>query len=501
MSKENFVPNTESFLSIIDNSNKYCVPKYQRDYSWDNQNEEWDLLWDDIVSDESKHYVGILVLQDVGNEINIIDGQQRLTTLTLVILAALYLMQKCILKIKDESQQSNARKQLSILMSKYIGKQEEDLKYYNKISLNTNNNEFFRNLCNIEANISIDNFSKNVKKKETKTNVTLLKSLKFFYDKIKNHILNPTPDKIIDFIKNKVANKLIFTTITVDGEENAYMLFETLNSRSVELSAYDLLKNHFLSVAGSQYEKSMLDELKAINDNIENDNITKFIALDWNSKNVPKIMEKRIYRKISKTYNDVKDVFSYVSSLKKSSEIYNIIKNHDYSDDKEVEEILKVLTYVPRIKQHYMILLSLFRTRDRYSIKSVAECLLKLAIRYNYVCQRQANKQETIYNSVANKIYNKQYNKTIDIINELKQSDISDKSKNEPYSCLIGNQTIMTKSDNNSLSGKTYKEKCEFYAKHPYQIVNQINNEVWDEKTVQERSLELAKIADKIFSL
>ena len=143
MAKESFTPATLSFEDIIDNSKKYIVPKYQRDYSWNNSNDEWELLWEDIISKNEFHYVGILVLQEGEKEINIIDGQQRLTTISIIILAALYLLNECASKEKDIQKKTEIEERLDILMHKYIGKKAEDLKYYNRISLNINNRNYF----------------------------------------------------------------------------------------------------------------------------------------------------------------------------------------------------------------------------------------------------------------------------------------------------------------------------------------------------------------------
>ena len=85
---------TNNFSTIIGNNKRFMVPKFQRDYSWDS--EQWDDLWQDVetmISDEDDHYMGYLVLQteDDKNYL-IIDGQQRFTTVTILILAAI----KCI---------------------------------------------------------------------------------------------------------------------------------------------------------------------------------------------------------------------------------------------------------------------------------------------------------------------------------------------------------------------------------------------------------------------
>ena len=60
---------TENFSTIIGTNRKFIVPKFQRDYSW--ENEQWDDLWMDIISmleGESDHYMGYLVLQTLDNK-------------------------------------------------------------------------------------------------------------------------------------------------------------------------------------------------------------------------------------------------------------------------------------------------------------------------------------------------------------------------------------------------------------------------------------------------
>jgi len=535
-------------MDIIDNSKKYFVPKYQRDYSWDNTEiGEWDLLWEDIVSQQENHYVGILVLQEYGKDVSIIDGQQRMTTLTIIILAALYIMKEYIDSMSAGQPKNDAEKQLEKLLNKYIGTEGDDLKYYNKLVLNINNKEYFSSMCNIDAHKKLSAIKSPAD--GLATNRIMQKALKYFYEKIKGHIANADNKKIIDFINKNIADKLIFTVIMVNEGENAYLLFETLNSRSVELTAYDLLKNHLLSKAGVKNEESMLSDLGKIVQNIEGERMASFISLDWNSRN-PKISEKRAYREIASKTNDVRSAFKYVAELKTSSEFYKIIKNHEWKEDKETQELLKLLTYIPRIKQYYMVLLSAMRQKSKYPIKKILRALLVIAIRYNYISQGQANRQEAIYNDVANKIFKSKYKDVKAIVADLKRdglyvSDdefiakfisknftaepidryilakieerisprtnvdydretvehISDKSLKENFVNRIGNQTLLTANDNKELSKKTYQEKLKFYSKHPRKIVKNINAAKWDEDAVNARSKKLAKIAAEIFTV
>lgn len=544
MKKENFTPATLSFEDIIDNSKKYTVPKYQRDYSWSNANDEWELLWEDIISVENSHYVGILVLQENEKEISIIDGQQRLTTISLILLAILYILAEYAEKTHNIEEKNNIQEQLNILMQKYIGKKAEDLKYYNKITLNYNNKKYFQDICDVQT---YKNFKNVPRPNCLETNTKIYKCLKYYYENIKTYIAPPSSKKVLEFIKNHIVNKLIFTTIQVAKSENAYLLFETLNSRSIELTAYDLLKNHLLAKAGKEYEESMLEDIQQVITNIENHDIANFIALDWNSRNTPKTPMKRTYRKISSSILTRENAFSYVHEIKKSSEIYKKIKNFDH-EDKRIKELLKILTYLPKVKQHYMVLLALMKT-DKYALTKILKSILNITIRYNYIIQGQANKQENIYNKIAYKITTEQYKSTEDVLKDLNCTDlevteqefiskfskkdfsnnsldryilaqieehynphnkidydnetiehISDKNLKKEYTNKIGNLTLLTVNDNNSLSGKDYTEKRDFYINHTRNIVKNINASTWNEQTVEKRSNELAQIANLIFN-
>jgi len=82
----------KTYRQLMGNGLRYEIPKFQRDYTWDT--EQWDDLWQDLktllLNEEEEHYMGYLVLQTSNNKnFQIIDGQQRLTTLSILILSTL----------------------------------------------------------------------------------------------------------------------------------------------------------------------------------------------------------------------------------------------------------------------------------------------------------------------------------------------------------------------------------------------------------------------------
>lgn len=111
----------KTYRQLMGNGLRFEIPKFQRDYSW--EAEQWDDLWLDLISlfedEESEHYMGYLVLQTSNNKnFSIIDGQQRLTTMSLLILSVL----KCLddlINNNIDSDNNNRRKEA--LRNSYIG--------------------------------------------------------------------------------------------------------------------------------------------------------------------------------------------------------------------------------------------------------------------------------------------------------------------------------------------------------------------------------------------
>jgi uncharacterized protein with ParB-like and HNH nuclease domain len=91
-------PSNQTFKNLMGNSVQYHVPRFQRDYSWDQ--EQWEDLWEDIENlNEEEHYMGYIVLQrneKDKNNFSVIDGQQRLITLSLFVLSSMRAIQTLI---------------------------------------------------------------------------------------------------------------------------------------------------------------------------------------------------------------------------------------------------------------------------------------------------------------------------------------------------------------------------------------------------------------------
>ena len=144
MATMNFNTTNSTFRQLFGNGLSYRVPPFQRDYSW--TEDEWDDLWQDILglfeeAGESSHYMGYLVLQSSDNKhFDIIDGQQRMTTISVMILAALGHLQELVVAGLDADNNAKRKEQLQ---NSYIGYLDPvSLIPRSKLELNRHNNRF-----------------------------------------------------------------------------------------------------------------------------------------------------------------------------------------------------------------------------------------------------------------------------------------------------------------------------------------------------------------------
>lgn len=243
MSIINFNTANQTFRQIMGNGLLYRVPPFQRDYSW--TEDEWEDLWQDMLGllekdGEPAHYMGYLVLQSSDNKhFDIIYGQQRLTTISILILASLSRLQTLV-KNDIDAHRNQLRK--DNLQNSYIGYVDPvTLVSRAKLELNRHNNSFYKTYLTPLANIP---------QRGLNASEHQLRKAFFWLESKLKHQCHDSGEAIASFI-DQIADKLFFTVITVTDELNAFKVFETLNSRGVRLSATDLLKNYLFSIIAS----------------------------------------------------------------------------------------------------------------------------------------------------------------------------------------------------------------------------------------------------------
>lgn len=407
-------PKNENFNELIGGSNKYIVPRFQRDYAWDIG--QWEDLWSDISSldQEGFHYMGYIVLQQKEQyQYEVIDGQQRLVTLSIIVLAAMRAIQELVEQGKDV-EDNNER--LSEITKKFIGdKNLVSLKVVSKLELNRNNNKYFQRIC---SDLEAPN-----NRGVTFTNKLVRKCFEFFRKKT----FGETGADIAQFIVN-FSSSMVFTKIIVQDDLNAYKVFETLNARGVQLSTPDLLKNYLFSVVtkDKNFDDDELDDLdeqwSEIINQLGESNVSDFVRYHFNSHR-KMVTKKELFVAMRKSVVEPAQAYSYLKDLIHFAPIYaSLVTPADSWWGEQDQEFKSGIPYLIgirlfNIKQPLTILLTAFKNFTPQEFVKTLKYLYVLSIRYNVICHLSPSEQESLYNQIAIKVSNNEYKRASHIKN------------------------------------------------------------------------------------
>lgn len=307
MAANSFNTSNENYKQLLSGGNIYRIPRFQRDYSW--KEEHWEDLWSDILDllsdgEDASHYMGYLVLQPrQGNVLDVIDGQQRLTTLSIITLAAMRKLSELVVAGIDSD--SNGLR-LTEIRRTYIGHLDPvSLVVSSKLTLNRNNDHYYQTFLTTLRDMP----SRGFKASEH----LMRKATEWFIRKISEYLSGVNRPEVehgavLAGMVDGISRGLFFTKIMVDDELNAYKVFETLNARGVKLSAPDLLKNFLFSVISRETQGGAHDaELDAVEnrwsdilDRLQSENVTSYLRAYWGA-NYAFVREADLFKVIKRT--------------------------------------------------------------------------------------------------------------------------------------------------------------------------------------------------------
>ena len=229
----------------------YTIPKYQREYTWSSR--EWEALYDDISENNDEYFIGSIICIPLGDAINpyleVIDGQQRLTTISL-FLTAIYTHLK---EHKDE-----------------ISEEDEDILPSLKKSLKSKNSPNEMKLVPQVQNHNLDDFNHLMNGLELRKASAskhsyygqrkIARCYNYFWKRIDKEIESLNDESVVGFLLGKYnkVKQAMLVKIEVSSHSDAYVLFESLNNRGTPLTAIDLMKN--LIMAKAEGNKLTIDD-------------------------------------------------------------------------------------------------------------------------------------------------------------------------------------------------------------------------------------------------
>ncbi len=215
----------------------YAVPRYQREYSWSKS--QWESLFDDIFENDSGYFIGSIICINQTTDtlaiqkLELVDGQQRLTTLSLLFTAVYHALRSQTLSEEQQNELINLKRKLVL-------KRGDDQIRLN-LQVQNHNDADYRSV--LAKNEVIGKYSE----KKWAGNRKIFRAYRYFQSRLHqmSHDQDDCVAKIIEFLDK--VNRACLVKIEVGSHADAYTLFESLNNRGMPLTAVDLIKNKLLA--------------------------------------------------------------------------------------------------------------------------------------------------------------------------------------------------------------------------------------------------------------
>ena len=350
-------------------SGYYQIPRFQRSYSWDRENLED--FWNDVVVDaNSDYFIGSMVVfkSPQSDTFGVVDGQQRLTTITMMLAAvrnslsenAFPNLASGIHRLIERPDINNKLQYILQTETSYpylqefiqkegppqtdpiIGEEEEVLKA-----------SFEYLTANITKAVGSINQDTTLKKKDKQAKIEAL--------------LTKIRDKVLGL-------KVIF--IDLDDEDDAYLIFETLNTRGKDLTPSDLVKSHLTKLLKPTNENVDVakDEWNKMVELIEGSqadlSVTTYLHHYWLSR-YEYVTVKKLYKDLKRRVNK-QNAKAFLDSIVKDAPIYRFIQETSYhkwqKEEREIRNSLDALNLF-RVKQPLPMLLAIMHEYQGRGLK------------------------------------------------------------------------------------------------------------------------------------
>ena len=419
------------------NDKLFLIPINQRQYVWDQDN------WIDLIEDINlifnkkveNHFIGSIVLKSekikdgIKEHFTIIDGQQRILTITIMICSIAYLYAE----LNDSDRFDGLKKLLFVtndkdkafpMISKDANSSVEKLVngLYDSIALQLN------------AKMPIETIEAFVKK--IKISKGIEEAFLFFYKKIKE-VTNGDILKLEKY--KKIIEDIKYINIEATIDEDAFLIFEILNARGKPLTDFELLRNYFLKYTSKENKsdvKSRLEKVESLLTPSTELFLKHYVTHKYGDK--PDKGESRPYKLIVKNEKETDKLLLLADLEQKANYYHKIITLENCSElEKKIFSFFK-----PRRQQQFRpLILGLMHQKDLSNITNAQynEALYYLYlffICYNIIGEQTSNKIEDIVYGYSKKFEN---NFSIQVLSSFKTSMIERMPSEEHFKQTIRN--------------------------------------------------------------
>ncbi len=366
------------FQSIIEGTQQYVVPLFQRSYSWDKK--EWQVLWDDLVylyenGEPKSHFIGSIVTiptisvpEGVAKYL-LIDGQQRLTTIFILLTL---LRDTARLRGKEEL----ADEIHQTMLVNYFKKEVDHF----KLLPTQVDRAAFKNLI-----------KENAKPKDSQ----ILSCYQFFQRKLKRGNVN-----ILDLNK-AITTRLSVVSIVLDHDDNPHLVFESLNAKGRVLTQSDLIRNYFfMRIHVNAQEEMYAEYWEPMQTNL-NDDLTEFIR-HFLTRNGAIVNKSDVYFTLKERVSD-RDALDALREIAEFAFYYQKLINPEKEKDTQLKIALNRLNRL-EVTTAYPFLLNCYHDYSQEKLSSrnftaIVQIIENFIVR-RFVCNVPTNQLNKIFPSL-----------------------------------------------------------------------------------------------------
>ena len=448
-----FSASIASIKELLESSERFLVPKFQRNYSWDVEKVEE--LWNDLVenyetimnkivpNEEAQYLLGPMVLlkSDRSSDFLVIDGQQRLATLTMLFCVARDMIMEDATGVDDDRR--DVEKAVGAINNLIQVTELGEHKGW-KLVLNDTDRDLFETVQRFEHDEETTQLKRINQEFKSKSLTNIKKNYKYLHDRIScaaatnfskdpaqcERILKMGKEELKERRRENINNLMRFVLFVAEynfvikvilkEDATAFQVFETLNYRGLTLAKSNLIKNHVLNKVGSanrELQDSLSFKWNRIFDELigqdQKDDV--FVMESLRSRRTDPndgISKKNIYKVIKKKIaaEDPQLCKEFVNELEEDASFLAKLNDPTTYDDLTTKDEVDAIHILNAQSVRFPILTAYRewcaggKYDERY--RELVRVLVKFFFKYRTVRRKHPGDIEAIMSEVASMIYN-----------------------------------------------------------------------------------------------
>lgn len=394
----------------------FRIPINQRKFSW--EEEQLIMFLNDlksIIKNKSRHYLGAFSFIIKDNEdsnfncYEIIDGQQRLTTIILLLSA-----------LRDVYYSLNNIQKAIKIQETYLSS-ISTRKCLNKLEVSKLDEFTFSKIVNINigdgTNIELSKCSEIECKKnkyrilyDDKNNFInnkMYNAYKFFYNEIVSELCGKNENEKKDYLLDieESLSRLDIILIKSDDIESMFLFFESLNNRGLQLSKMDIIRNGLLKIISKKYPKDLekfgqlWDELIIILDGFDQMKFLKYYYMCTKENKIIQSNElPRYYEKYFNSFSNKNELISEIEKMKRYSEIYIRLftKEEVTTSDEDYIRNIKLINQLGQQACHSFLMEYMYYVKDNERLNNISDLIEKMMFK-RIICSRSTKQLDGIF--------------------------------------------------------------------------------------------------------